>query len=81
MIPDMLESVTKVIKEEKQPVVYADTLVDLAYELSAKYIVLWHEAGSKVIVKASTIKDAVTAEKWRQQLRLEQRQLKWVLCS
>lgn len=74
MIPDMLESVTKVIKEEKPPVVYADTLVDLAYELFAKYIVLWHEAGSKVIVKASTIKDAVTAEKWRQQLRLEQRQ-------
>jgi enoyl-[acyl-carrier protein] reductase II len=63
VIPEMLESRTDIIREERPPVVYADTLVDLDYELSKKYFSTWHDMGAKIIVKASTVKDAVTAEK------------------
>lgn len=63
MIPELLDHVTQVVSQDKPPVIYADTLIGLDYEMSRKYFALWHEAGSKVIVKASVIADAVTAEK------------------
>jgi enoyl-[acyl-carrier protein] reductase II len=63
MAPELLDHVTKVASEEKPPVIYADTLIGLDLELSKKYFSIWHELGIKVIVKASTIQDAITAEK------------------
>ncbi|OMF40706.1 nitronate monooxygenase [Paenibacillus peoriae] len=63
MNSELLDHVTKVSSEEKPPVIYADTLVGLDFELSQKYFSIWHELGIKVIVKASTIQDAMTAEK------------------
>ncbi|WP_025717628.1 nitronate monooxygenase [Paenibacillus sp. 1-18] len=63
MTSELLDHVTKVASEEKPPVIYADTLVGLDLELSQKYFSIWHELGIKVIVKASTIQDAITAEK------------------
>ncbi|MFK4435526.1 nitronate monooxygenase [Paenibacillus sp. RC21] len=63
MTSELLDHVTKVASEEKPPVIYADTLLDLDLELSQKYFSIWHELGIKVIVKASTIQDAITAEK------------------
>ncbi|ODB60874.1 nitronate monooxygenase [Paenibacillus polymyxa] len=63
MNSELLDHVTKVASEEKPPVIYADTLVGLDFELSRKYFSIWHELGIKVIVKASTIQDAMTAEK------------------
>jgi enoyl-[acyl-carrier protein] reductase II len=62
MVPGMVDVLTKVALEEKPPVIYADTLLDLDLEMSKKYFSLWKEAGLKVVVKASTIKDAKTAE-------------------
>lgn len=63
MIPELLEHVTNIIQEEKPPVIYADTLLGLDLELSKKYFAIWHDLGLKVIVKSSTIEDAITAEK------------------
>lgn len=63
MIPANLEAITKIVQEEKPPVMYADTIAGLDIELCRKYFTLWHEAGCKVIVKASYIEDAVIAAK------------------
>ncbi len=63
MIPNLLDHITEIVSEEKPPVIYADTLIGLDFELSEKYFSIWHELGIKVIVKAGTIQDAVTAEK------------------
>ena len=59
----LLDKIVQVVKDTNPAVVYADTLVDLDYDLSKKYFDIWHELNAKVIVKASNIKDAVTAEK------------------
>lgn len=63
MIPPNLEAITRIVQEEKPPVMYADTIAGLDIELCRKYFTLWHEAGCKVIVKASYIEDAVIAAK------------------
>ncbi|MCD7839730.1 MAG: nitronate monooxygenase [Erysipelotrichaceae bacterium] len=63
MIPGMLDHVTAIVQKEKPPVVYADTIIGLDYDMCKKYFDLWHEAGAKIIVKASIISDAVVAEK------------------
>ncbi len=63
MIPENLDRITAIIQKLQPPVVYADTLIDLDVELCKKYFPQWHEAGCKVIVKASDIADAVSAEK------------------
>jgi len=62
MIPDNLEHVTSIIVSERPPVVYADTIDGLDSALCKKYFDIWHDAGCKVIVKASHIADAVIAE-------------------
>lgn len=63
MIPDMLGIITEIVVREKPDVVYADTLLKLDLELCQKYFPKWKAAGAKIIVKASTMADAVTAEK------------------
>lgn len=60
---ELLDKITKVVEDEHPAVVYADTLTGLDLELASTYIEKWHALGSKVIVKASDIQDAVTAEK------------------
>lgn len=64
LIPDfeLLDKITKVVEDERPAVVYADTLTGLDIELATTYIKKWHNLGSKVIVKASDIQDAITAE-------------------
>lgn len=59
-----LEMSTRVIRDLHPPVVYADTYINLCEkkDLCIKYFKIWHELGSKIIVKASTVADAVTAE-------------------
>ena len=61
--PGPLEIISKIVVEEKVPVVYADTIVGLDYEMSLKHISYWHDHGIKVIVKAAVLADAITAEK------------------
>ena len=63
MAPPLLEANGPVFLEEKPPVVYADILAGLDYDLAKKYFDIWHENGSKVVFKASYIEDAVTADK------------------
>ncbi len=58
MIPPNLEHVTKIVVEEKPPVMYADTIAGLDPMLCKKYFAIWHEAGCKIVVKASFIADA-----------------------
>ncbi len=61
MIPSNLEHVTKIVVEEKPPVMYADTIAGLDEELCRKYFQIWHETGCKIVVKASFIADAQIA--------------------
>jgi len=62
MIPEMLDAVTEVALKEKPPVIYADTVLGLDVNLCKKYFGIWHNGGMKIIVKASTLDDAVIAE-------------------
>lgn len=62
MVPELCDAVLPVLLEEKPAVVYADVLFDLPLELSKKFFTPLKEAGIKIIVKASTVKDALTAE-------------------
>ncbi len=59
-----MEMTTRIIEEERPPVVYADTYINLCEkrDLCVKYFKIWHDLGCKIIVKASTVADAVTAE-------------------
>lgn len=59
-----LEMTTRIIEEEKPPVIYADTYINLSEkkDLCLKYFKLWHDLGCKIVVKASTVADAITAE-------------------
>lgn len=63
LIPQMLESVNKIIIEEPVPVVYADTINMLDYDLAKKYFDIWHEKDMKVLSKVGFLADAVTAER------------------
>lgn len=60
--PEMCEHISEIIEEMRPPVVYADTLANLDEELCKKYFSKWKEAGSKVIVKASFMSDAIIAD-------------------
>lgn len=62
MAPELVERVLPVLLEEKPAVVYADVLFDLPAELSKQFFTPLKETGIKIIVKASTVKDAITAE-------------------
>lgn len=62
MIPPLVEAVTPVLLEEKPAVVYADVLNDLDPKLCQSFFTPLKEAGIKIIVKASTLKDAIVAE-------------------
>ena len=62
MIPPNLEHVTKIVVDEKPPVMYADTIAGLDAELCRKYFDIWHGVGCKIVVKASYIEDALIAE-------------------
>ncbi len=63
MLPENLEHVTRIVLEEKPPVMYADTIAGLDPALCEKYFAIWHEAGCKIVVKASFIADALIAAK------------------
>ncbi len=58
-----LDKITQVVRDVHPDVVYADTLAGLDYDLTKTYTEQWHALGSKVLVKASFIADAVTAER------------------
>lgn len=62
MIPPLTDMVAPVLLEEKPAVVYADVLNDLDPALCDKFFTPLKEAGIKIIVKASTLKDAIVAE-------------------
>ena len=61
MIPDNLEHITKIVLDEKPPVMYADTIAGLDPQLCGKYFGIWRGAGCKVAAKASFIEDAKIA--------------------
>ena len=63
MIPPNLEHVTQIVKDEKPPVIYADTIAGLDPDLCKKYFDIWHDIGCKIVVKASFIDDALIAAK------------------
>ena len=64
MMKEILDGVTPVLIEEKPAVVYADILNHLDPVLCSEFFPKWKEAGLKIIVKASTVADAITAEKY-----------------
>lgn len=59
----IMEIATPALLEEKPAAVYADILNNLDPVLCGKYFPQFKEAGMKIIVKASTLQDAITAEK------------------
>lgn len=63
LIPEMLQSVNPVILDNPVPVVYADTVNVLDYDLAKRYFDIWHERGMKVVSKVGFLGDALTAEK------------------
>lgn len=62
MIPPVVAMVSPVLLEEKPAVVYADVLNDLDPALCDEFFTPLKKAGVKIIVKASTLKDAIVAE-------------------
>lgn len=60
---EILEEVSQLAIRMEVPVIYADTVVNLDYDLCKKHFSLWKEHGIKIIVKASILADAVTARK------------------
>lgn len=62
MIPALLEVNHPIFLEEKPPVVYVDILANLDVEKAKKVFGEWHDAGIKVLFKASFISDAVKAQ-------------------
>lgn len=62
MVPPLVEAVAPVLLEEKPAAVYADVLNNLDPELCKSFFTPLREAGIKIIVKASTLKDAIVAE-------------------
>lgn len=63
MIPELLKVNHPIFMEEKPPVVYVDILANLDMDMAKEYFTQWHEAGMKIVFKASFISDAVKAEK------------------
>lgn len=62
MTPELTEAVLPVLLEEKPAVVYADVLFNLPAELCTKFFTPLKADGIKIIVKSSTVKDAIVAE-------------------
>lgn len=62
MIPPLVADVLPVLVEEKPAVVYADILNDLDPALCNMFFPPLKAAGIRIIVKASTLADAITAE-------------------
>lgn len=60
---EIIDRVTEIAVEEKVPVIYADTLINFDYELTKKYIDIWHLHGMKVVVKVGVVADAITADR------------------
>lgn len=63
LFPQILETVTSIVAQEKPDIIYADTLEGFDLDLCTKYFTKWKNLGLKVIVKVGTIQDAITAEK------------------
>lgn len=63
MVPQILDHVTQMVQTAHVPVVYADTLEAADGVVAQKYFKLWHDAGSKIIVKVGDVESAVTYEK------------------
>ncbi|MBR4393855.1 MAG: nitronate monooxygenase [Oscillospiraceae bacterium] len=61
LYPPELPPILEVLLEEKPPVVYADVLFNLDSELCKSFFTPLKEVGIKIIVKASMVKDAITA--------------------
>lgn len=63
MIPELLQVNHPIFMEELPPVVYVDILANLDMDMANKYFKEWHDAGMKIVFKASFISDAVKAAK------------------
>lgn len=59
----VLDELNDLILEEKPPVCYCDVLLGLSEEMCRTYFKPWQEVGIKVVVKASSVYDAIAAEK------------------
>lgn len=57
----LVEQADEVLEETQPPVIYADAM-RLDGNLCQKYFPIWQKKGMKIIVKASYLKDAITAE-------------------
>ena len=58
-----LDNVTEMVKLEKPPVVYADTLENFKLEILEKYFPIWHSEGCKIVTKVGRLSDAIASEK------------------
>ena len=63
LIPQLLDASTKIIIDEKVPVVYADSLAALNEEQCKHYFDIWHANGAKIVVKIGTVEDARIMER------------------
>ena len=58
-----LDNVTEMVRLEKPPVVYADTLENFKAEVLEKYFPIWHREGCKIVTKVGRLSDAIASEK------------------
>ncbi len=62
MMPDLLKVNSPLMLELRPPVIYVDILANLDIDLAKHHFQLWHDAGIKILFKASFISDAVKAQ-------------------
>lgn len=62
MLPELVEEALPVFLEEMPAVIYADVLNNLDIDICKQFFAPLKNVGIKIVVKASTVKDAIIAE-------------------
>jgi enoyl-[acyl-carrier protein] reductase II len=62
-MPDMLDSITTIVEEQRPAVVYGVVVPAVNPELMKRHVVRWKECGARVVIKVATVERALAAER------------------